>query len=639
MGMKKTSLLFVFLITVFMSTNAQIVFQENFNTTADGALPADWTRFNVDGLTPYTSLSWVTDAWVCKTYGAITTKAAWSTSYYTPVGISNDWMFTPAIVVPTTYPVLQFTELAQDASYPDGYELRISTVAPTTGNLMNSTVISTVSAASNPAAVKAISLSAYAGQTVYIGWRNNSNDKYMLGIDDVVVKSLPANGTSILSLTIPSYVQVNTPLTLAGVLKNTGGISITSLNLNYSINGGAAITQNLTGLNINSLTNYNYSHSSVWNAPSTAGSYTVKLWASDINGNATLFSDTITKVVNTLTTLVMRKVVLEEYTGIHCQYCPDGHKIANNFKAANPNDVFLINIHEGGYSTPSAGEPDFRTSFGTALAGQTGLTGYPSGTINRHVFSPNTTTALSRSSWVAKGGIILTMPTYVTLDVTASVNTSTRLLTVNTTANYLANGPALNMMNIALLQNNVEGPQTGGSTYNPSQVLPNGKYNHNHMLRHLITGQWGDSIKVTTTGTSLQKTYTYTLPASINGVNLDINNIEVVAFITEDKQEIVTGAGINLTNSIDEISSINSMIISPNPAKNNVEVSFSINDNNDVNISIFNSLGAMVYSQNEGNLTSGNHTVNVNVSKLSSGVYYMNVKAGDNTITKKLIIE
>ena len=638
--MKKTSLLFAMLMSFLMSANAQIVFQENFDAIADGALPASWTRFNVDGLTPYTSLSWVTDAWVCKLYGGITTKAAWSTSYYTPVGIANDWMFTPAILVPSSYPVLQFTELAQDPSYPDGYELRISTVAPLTANLMNSTVISTVTGASNPAAVKTINLSAYAGQTVYIGWRNNSNDKFTLGIDDVVVKSLPANGASVLSSTLPGYVQVSTPITVAGVLTNTGGLPITTLNLNYSINGGAAVTQNLTGLNILSLTNYNFSHSTIWTPSSTAGSYTVKIWASNINGNAALLSDTLTKIVNTLTTLVYRKVVLEEYTGIHCQYCPDGHKRANDYKALHPNDVFLINIHEGSYAVPAAGEPDFRTAFGTALSQQTALAGYPSGTINRHVFSPYTTTALNRGEWAANGNLILTMPTYVTLGITASVNATTRLLTVNTTGNYLANGPAINMMNVALVQNNVLGPQTAGITWNPTQVLPDGvTYIHGHMLRHLLTGQWGDSILVTTSGTNRVKTYTYTLPATINGVNLDIYNIEVVAFISEGNQEIVTGAEYLLPASVDEVNNGVDFNVYPNPATDNMQINFNLNDTKKVEIKIYNNLGAIVFSSIEGQLNSGNHTVEISVSDLAKGIYYMNLKAGENTISKKIVIQ
>ena len=55
------------------------------------------------------------------------------------------------------------------------------------------------------------------------------------------------------------------------------------------------------------------------------------------------------------------------------------------------------------------------------------------------------------------------------------------------------------------------------STYNPSAILPNGNYNHQHMLRHLLTGQWGDDITNTTTGSFFTNTYTYTIPNDLNG--------------------------------------------------------------------------------------------------------------------------
>ena len=67
-----------------------------------------------------------------------------------------------------------------------------------------------------------------------------------------------------------------------------------------------------------------------------------------------------------------KNVILEEFTGISCQFCPDGHKIAQDLKNLYPNDVFLINIHTGGYASPQGSGTDFNTPFGTSLANQAG---------------------------------------------------------------------------------------------------------------------------------------------------------------------------------------------------------------------------------------------------------------------------
>ncbi len=238
-----------------------------------------------------------------------------------------------------------------------------------------------------------------------------------------------------------------------------------------------------------------------------------------------------------------KNVVLEEYTGIHCQYCPEGHAISAAILANNPGRAAVIAIHQGSFANPSAGEPDYRTPFGDPLAGQTGLTGYPSGTVNRHVFS-GSTTALNRGDWTANSAIIMQQLSPVNVGVETSFNATTRELTVNVELYYTSGSsvPA-NYINVALIQNHVFGPQTGGGAGN--------NYEHMEMLRYLITGQWGDAVTTTTLGSLVNRSYTYTIPAAYNNVSCVVENCEVVAFVSEGHQEILSGdvvPAINGTN-------------------------------------------------------------------------------------------
>ncbi len=75
-------------------------------------------------------------------------------------------------------------------------------------------------------------------------------------------------------------------------------------------------------------------------------------------------------------------------------------------------------------------------------------------------------------------------------------------------------------------------------------MLPNGNYNHNHMLRHLLTGQWGEYIQTLSPGTLYSNQYVWTMPADINGTSLDPTNISVIAFIAEGQQEILSGTEV-----------------------------------------------------------------------------------------------
>lgn len=234
-----------------------------------------------------------------------------------------------------------------------------------------------------------------------------------------------------------------------------------------------------------------------------------------------------------------KNVVLEEFTGIHCGYCPDGHAIAQAIQDNNLGDVFLINIHTGGYATPSSGEPDFRTDFGDAIAGQSGLTGYPAGTVNRHFFSgysQGSGTAQGRGDWTSTSAIIQGEGSYVNVAVEAEVNINTRELTVHVEAYYTGDSPeSTNLLNVALLQNNTFGPQSSGGAGD--------NYNHMHRLVYMITGQWGEEISTTTTGTFVDRTYTYTLPTDYREVEVMMNNLEIVAFVSETHQEIESGNG------------------------------------------------------------------------------------------------
>ena len=233
-----------------------------------------------------------------------------------------------------------------------------------------------------------------------------------------------------------------------------------------------------------------------------------------------------------------KKIILEEYTGIHCTYCPDGHEIAQSLKDANPDNVFIINIHTGGYATPSSGEPDFRTSFGDAIAAQSNLTGYPSGSVNRQYFSSlsmNGGTAMGRGGWSSATSQVLNQSAYVNLGVEASINVQNNELTVHVEGYYTGDSPqSTNLLNVVLTQNNTLGPQTGGGM--------GSNYNHMHRLVHMITGQWGFEISTTSSGSFVDETFTYTIPSDYNGVDVNLSELNVIAFISETQQNIISGA-------------------------------------------------------------------------------------------------
>tara|TARA_B100001142_G_scaffold325990_1_gene380615 strand:+ start:1298 stop:2854 length:1557 start_codon:yes stop_codon:yes gene_type:complete len=234
------------------------------------------------------------------------------------------------------------------------------------------------------------------------------------------------------------------------------------------------------------------------------------------------------------TTPENKKVILEEFTGISCGYCPDGHLIASQIHDNNPGNAFIIAIHAGSFASPQGAGTDFRTTFGTNIDSYWGISGYPAGTVNREGGS------MGRSAWTGAANQILAQPSPVNVGIQANIDVTNTLI-VDIEVYYTGSQTVTtNQLNVAIVQNNVEGPQSGSSG-NPSQVLPNGNYNHQHMLRHLMTGQWGETISTITQGTLFANQYTWQLPADINGVALDPLNLSVVAFVSEDNENILSG--------------------------------------------------------------------------------------------------
>ncbi len=243
-----------------------------------------------------------------------------------------------------------------------------------------------------------------------------------------------------------------------------------------------------------------------------------------------------------------RKVILEEFTGIHCGFCPDGHRIAHELMEDNTGNLFLIAIHSGSYAVPGGGEPDFRTDFGEAIDDQSGLAGYPAGTVNRQNFpgleqGNAGSTAMSRNNWDNAADIVFPETSYVNVAFHATLDVETREMNMLVELYYTGDSPeSTNYLNVAIIQNNIEGPQAGMSA-NPDFVLPNGNYSHQKMLRHLITGQWGEEITTTTTGSFVSKNYSYTVPEEYYDIPAVIEHLELVVFVTETTQYIENGIG------------------------------------------------------------------------------------------------
>lgn len=76
----------------------------------------------------------------------------------------------------------------------------------------------------------------------------------------------------------------------------------------------------------------------------------------------------------------------------------------------------------------------------------------------------------------------------------------------------------------------------------------------------------------------------------------------------------------------------------PNPFNPSTVISYSISQQADVTLKVFNSIGQQVAELVNTTQSAGIYNINFNASSLSSGVYFYTLKANDFTATKKLMI-
>lgn len=76
----------------------------------------------------------------------------------------------------------------------------------------------------------------------------------------------------------------------------------------------------------------------------------------------------------------------------------------------------------------------------------------------------------------------------------------------------------------------------------------------------------------------------------------------------------------------------------PNPFNPSTVISFSIPQETDVTVRVYNTLGQEVLTLARGQYSAGTHYVTFNGADLSSGIYFYSLSAGKQTITKKMML-
>lgn len=241
------------------------------------------------------------------------------------------------------------------------------------------------------------------------------------------------------------------------------------------------------------------------------------------------FISTVIFAQDTVSTNGQKYALLESFTGAWTGWAPDGIVFLNNTKSTYPKTICLQHHYMDGMVNAQS----------TGVQQAYSVTGYPTGAIDRKLFSGQTDIAMSRSFWNAS--VAAQLATSPNFDITLiySYDPTTRQITASVTGTALANLTGNYYTNLYVVEDSVTG---SGSQYNQANYSdattghpffgagnPITGFKHMNVVRDILGGVFGNTAFANpTVNATHTNNYTYTVPSGYNA-----NHIRLVATVSK----------------------------------------------------------------------------------------------------------
>ena len=627
---KKITIIILTFITIHVN-GQNILLSEDFNS---GSIPSNFTTYDLDGQTLDPILyTWMTPqaSFVNVNYmGAI---FAGSASLFTPPGTADKWMVTPAISlsnnsVPKT---LLFDVSSGDPAGMDGVEIYVSTTGNTPTDFLATTALYNSTGIGEPYigqgwATRDIDITAYSGQTIYIAFRNNNYNQFVIGIDNISVVELSDNNAELSSLNFPQYTTIPALFDIEGTITNVGGNTINSMDITWT-DGTNSYTDNLTGLNISFNDSYNFTHNTQLNLVNS-GSQNITVTIDNINANIDpdTSNNSLTTIINTVPFVPTKRIVFEESGGTWCPFCPQGIVAMESIEQQFPLTAIPIAVHNADMMTNNLYDQSIN------------VTNWPSVRIDRAILG-NGTASTTAESFLQYYSDRINLFSPVDINANAVFDEGTRNISIDLSGQFALNLTGDYRFNAVILENKV-GPYNQQNNYvgiQPQLIAPMSDINFStggnpinikfdNVAREILGGYDGiaGSLPNTITeGATYTYQYTHTLPSNHNE-----NNIKVVGMIIDHNTGEIVNAikvDLNISTNLIDLTEDQNLIIYPSPTKNEILIKGEFET-----LKIYNILGKMVLKSNKKR--------SIDVSQLNNGIYTVKIKNKTTIISKNFII-
>lgn len=622
--MKKLLFSLSFLLSLF-TAQAQVcggpaLIDEKF----DNGIPGSWTILNLDGNTLYWNMpsKGYTGAWQSFQHNG--RKCIANTSRFTPSGGADDYLISPQITLGGSPICLSWKGSTYNSQFTENYEIRISTTTPDAAGMLANPSLAVISNDLPEWMEHTVDLSAYAGQTVYLGFWYNSNSQYAIYLDDIRL-SQPVNIDASVSTVDFGDVILPAPQVIKGILQNAGLNAITSLDVNWNVNNGPVSTMNLPSVSIPASSFYSFTHSINW-TPSLNGQYTVKVWTSNVNGGQDQYTGNDTLISYVFVNNFPRKILLEEFTQASCPPCGTLNPGFDSIVQPNitGNKVTSVKYHciwpgVDPMNSFNMGDVEQRVQY-------YGIDGIPIGLSDGHFLPSNGNCDLFNGP-NGCGQMMIDSARLIPSIFDIQLSETKVGNTMNISVTIIAKSD-IPLTSFKLMTMVVEDT----IIYN---VAPgtNGEVEFPQVLRKILPDSLGQSLGAMTNNQSL--TFNYSYP--VNTSSCMLSEMRTIAFIQDDLSRHVYQSE-NTSPHMTGISELNNVLevnVFPNPSSGKLFIRMEGSFGNDVSWRMCNLIGE--------ELRSGRFTVaadqNLDISSLSRGIYFLKLTSGSCTTSVKVIRE
>jgi len=228
--------------------------------------------------------------------------------------------------------------------------------------------------------------------------------------------------------------------------------------------------------------------------------------------------------------LTQKKVLIEEFTGVTCNNCPNAAKVVKQLIEAYPGRVIAMGIHAGGFATPNPADgypDDLRTEEGTAIFEFANPAGVPSALIDRTDFGSNAFVKF-RNGWPTAVADIIEGQDKTDLIIDADVfyNQATRELDVEAEFRAVNDLAGADLYWVAMLTENdvVTAQKLPDNSRDPS-------YSQQHVLRASFNSAFGSQLQLPANTAGSTKSHTTALIVDEDWV---AENCHVVIYVYDD---------------------------------------------------------------------------------------------------------